>query len=265
MEISTERPLPGFNLIGVEVNLLSQEQILDQMAYWIDTHSPGHSIVVANTHVVMERKANPELKLAIDQADLVVPDGMPLVFAGRVRGFPKTQRVDGPTLLIKALEKSNRNRWRHFFFGSTPEVLDGIQAEITRSWPGVQVSGMFSPPFHLLSTEEDETIIQQINASKSDILWIGLGCPKQEIWMFRHRDRVNVPVMIGVGMAFDILAGNKPRAPYWMQENGLEWLFRLINEPKRLWKRYLINNTQFIILATIEQIHYWWRKIGWKH
>ncbi len=261
MESTATGYYPEFNIISGVINPLTHEQILEQVDVWVKKHSFGHFIVVANTHVLMESRVNPTLKQAIDQANLVIPDGMPLVLTGRLRGFPNTQRADGPTLLVKALADSSKNGWKHFFFGSTPGVLAGMQDKINKTCPGVQVAGMFSPPFHSLTEQEDEAIIQKINASEPDILWVGLGCPKQEIWMFEHCTKVNVPLMVGVGMAFDILAGNKPRAPRWMQVGGLEWLFRLLKEPKRLWKRYLKYNTQFLILVTIEQIGYWWGKI----
>lgn len=205
----------------------------------------------------MESRRNASLGAAIDHADLVIPDGMPLVFAARKRGFPDTTRADGPTLLQKALQ---REGLRHYFLGSTPEVLDNLGKEIQENFPTAIYAGSYSPPFRPLSEEENTQIVRTINESKSDILWVGLGCPKQEIWMEENKSELQVPAIAGVGMAFDILAGNKPRAPEWMQKSGLEWLFRFYCEPGRLWKRYIVYNTQFIVLFIIEQIQYSFQK-----
>lgn len=208
---------------------------------------------MANTHVIMESRNNPELGKALEQADLVIADGMPLVMAGRLRGFPEATRADGPTLLQKALELDGL---RHYFLGSTPEVIEALTVEIKRNHPAAVIAGSYSPPFRALSDSENTEIINHINESRPDILWVGLGCPKQEIWMEQNRKKLQVPAMAGVGMAFDILAGNKPRAPQWMQKSGLEWLFRLYCEPGRLWKRYIVYNTQFIFLFGLEQLQY---------
>ena len=239
----------SFNLIGTKINLLSHEQILKQMSQWVCTRSTGHIVVVANTHVVMESRQNPALGEALAAASLVIPDGMPIVIAARSRGYPLRARADGPGLMLKALTRENCQAWRHYFYGGKPEVLSALR----QRYPKAQIAGVYAPPFCPLTAEEDVRVVEEINSSRADVLWVGLGCPKQELWMFEHANRLQVPVMLGVGQAFDILAGVKKRAPHWMCALGLEWLYRLISEPRRLWKRYLLNNPWFVWLYLREQ------------
>jgi len=240
----------SFNLIGTKVNPLSHEQILAQMGEWVRTRSTGHTVVVANTHVIMESRQNPALGQAVRAASLIIPDGMPLVVVARWRGFPLKSRADGPGLMFKAFSEESCKHWRHYFYGGTPEVL----ASLFVQFPDTKIAGASAPHFRPLTPKEDALAVAEINAAQADILWVGLGCPKQEIWMHEHVDRLNVPVLLGVGQAFDIFAGVKSRAPSWMQNTGLEWLFRLIHEPKRLWKRYLVNNSVFLYYLFLEQI-----------
>lgn len=252
--------LPSFYLLGVKIAAVQFPQILAQFQTWINMRNKCHSIIVANTHVLMENRVNKGLHEAIKQSSLVIPDGMPLVVLGRMRGFSLPQRTYGPDLLIAALAASNEKGWRHFFYGSTPQILTNIQMKIQEQWPGVEIAGMYSPPFRKLSDQEDQAVIAQINMAQPDILWVGLGCPKQECWIVEHQQQLDVPVTLGVGQAFDILAGAKKWAPGWMRSHGLEWLFRFVQEPDRLWKRYLIYGPQFVYLATREQIGYWWSR-----
>lgn len=244
-------PIPSFNLIGTKINPLSHQQILAQMGQWVSARSCGHTVVVANTHVVMESRQLPALREAVDSASLVIPDGMPLVVVSRWRGFPLQSRSDGPGLMLKALTLEPYKNWRHYFYGGTPHV----QASLRACFPQTNIAGSYAPPFRPLTPDEDQAVIDQINALNVDVLWVGLGCPKQERWMFEHAHRLNVPVMLGVGQAFDILAGVKSRAPEWMQQVGLEWFYRLLKEPRRLWKRYLLYNPWFVSLVLREQLH----------
>ena len=144
--------------------------------------------------------------------------------------------------------------------GVRPKFLPVCKKVIHKQWPQVEIAGMYSPPFQIPSDQEDQSVVALINSSRPDILWVGLGCPKQECWIAEHQHQLNVPVLLGVGQAFDILAGAKAWAPAWMRSNGLEWLFRLFQEPRRLWKRYLVYSPQFVYLAAREQIVYWWQK-----
>jgi N-acetylglucosaminyldiphosphoundecaprenol N-acetyl-beta-D-mannosaminyltransferase len=242
--------IQSFNLIGLRINPVKHEQILAQMDEWIRAGSYGHTIVVANTHVVMESRQNPALGKASAAASLVIPDGMPLVIAARSRGYPLQVRSDGPGLLQKALTFENCQTWRHYFLGGTPEVLSAL----CERYQQAQIAGIFAPPFRPLTDEEDKHVVDEINASHPDVLWVSLGCPKQEQWVFEHASRLDVPVILGVGQAFDILSGFKKRAPNWMCVLGLEWFFRLMLEPRRLWKRYLLYNPWFIWLYMWEQV-----------
>jgi N-acetylglucosaminyldiphosphoundecaprenol N-acetyl-beta-D-mannosaminyltransferase len=242
----------SFSLIGVRINPLAHEQILSQINEWICAQSYCHTVIFANTHVVMESRQNPKLGEALAAATLVVPDGMPIMLAARSRGHSMQARADGPGLMRKALTREECKPWRHYFYGGTQEVL----STLLQNFCDAQIAGMYAPPFRPLTPEEDAFVIDQINASKADVLWVGLGCPKQERWMFEHAAKLQVPVLLGVGQAFDILAGVKKRAPAWMCATGLEWLYRLLSEPRRLWKRYLLYNPWFIWLYGLEQIRF---------
>lgn len=235
-----------FNLIGVRINPIDHEAILAYMGKWILERDNGHTIVFANTHVVMESRQNLALSEAITEATLVVPDGMPILIAARLRGFSLDARSDGPGLMQKALTNET---WRHYFYGGTPEALSAL----FQHYPSTQIAGFYSPPFRTLTPQEDIRVVDEINASAADILWVGLGCPKQELWMFEHADRLQVPVLLGVGQAFDLLGAVKKRAPRWMCAIGLEWFYRLLREPRRLWKRYLLYNPWFVWLYIREQ------------
>jgi N-acetylglucosaminyldiphosphoundecaprenol N-acetyl-beta-D-mannosaminyltransferase len=215
------------------------------MDRWITEKSSGNYVIAANTHVVMECRQNLDLRGAVLNASMVIPDGMPLIVAARWRGFPLKTRADGPGLMAKALSEEPYRHWRHYLYGSTQQVLDAL---CTR-YPQSCIVGTYAPPFRQLSPEEDMQAVEKIKEAHADVLWVGLGCPKQECWMSEHHERLNVPVMLGVGQAFDVLAGIKMRAPRWMQNTGLEWLYRLVKEPRRLWKRYLVNNNLFSLLS----------------
>jgi len=201
----------------------------------------------------MEAHDSPSYQQVINQADLVTSDGMPLVWMLRRMGYPNQERVYGPTLMVKLLKMANDESIPIGFFGSTPDVMSKLVQNVQRDFPKVQIAYAYSPPFKQLSDEEDRQVIESINSSRARILFVGLGCPKQEYWMHEHRGKVQA-VMLGVGAAFDFIAGTKPQAPSWVQKIGLEWLFRLLSEPRRLWKRYIIHNPRFIFLATKQLI-----------
>lgn len=248
-----ENNLPAYSLLGSRINAVQYDQILAQMQVWINSHNHGRYVVVANTHVVMESRQNPGLRQAVDQADMVIPDGMPLVVAARWRGFPLRRRADGPGLLVEALAQSGARGWRHYFYGGTPQVLEQLNTQIQMRWPDAVIAGSDAPPFRPLTPEEERAAVERIHSARPDVLWVGLGCPKQERWMLEHSDRLEVPVMLGVGQAFDLVAGVKQRAPGWMCNLGLEWLYRLVREPRRLGKRYLLYNPWFVWLFLREQ------------
>jgi N-acetylglucosaminyldiphosphoundecaprenol N-acetyl-beta-D-mannosaminyltransferase len=220
------------------------------MEKWIQHGEHPHFVAVTGMHGVMEAQHSPVFKAILADAGLVVPDGMPLVWLGRRQGFSLRRRVYGPELM-ETFCKITAGRYRHFFYGGAPRVPE-LLADKMRQRYGIQVAGTYSPPFHPLSPEEEREVIQMIRAASPDVLWVGLSTPKQEKWMRAFRDRADVPVMVGVGAAFDFATGRAKQAPPWMQEHGLEWLFRLLTEPRRLWRRYLVHGAQFVWNVNLE-------------
>jgi N-acetylglucosaminyldiphosphoundecaprenol N-acetyl-beta-D-mannosaminyltransferase len=241
-------------ILGVPVQPTSYPAAIAQIMAWAEKNESRY-VCAANVHMVMEAHDSPEYMKVVNQADLVTPDGMPLVWAMRRLGFPKQERVYGPDLAIQLIDAAAKNSMPIGFYGSSAEVLEHLVNKIRKEYPSVKIAYSFSPPFRPTSREEDAQIIHEINGSGARILLVGLGCPKQEEWMSQHKDKIKV-VMIGVGAAFDFHAGVKPQAPAWMQNRGLEWLYRLIHEPRRLWKRYLYHNPRFTILV-LSQIFLW--------
>jgi N-acetylglucosaminyldiphosphoundecaprenol N-acetyl-beta-D-mannosaminyltransferase len=195
----------------------------------------------------MESYDSPEYRAIVNGADLVTPDGMPLVWALRLFGVKEATRVYGPTLMMHVLERAAMEGVAVGFYGASSEVIARMLGECRRRFEGLRVTYAHAPPFRQLTDEEDRAVMQEINDSGARILFVGLGCPKQERWMASHKGSVRA-VMLGVGAAFDFLAGVKPQAPDWMQRVGLEWVFRLATEPRRLWRRYAYHNPRFVAL-----------------
>jgi len=252
VNLKTSAISASFQVLGMQVNAVQIPDVIDLMERWILRGRDCHFIAVTNVHVVMEAQNDDSFKEAVTAAHLVVPDGMPLIWLGRLRGHRLHQRVYGPDLLIEFCRQTHKKPYSHFFFGGSPGVPEEAAMRLGREFPGMQIQGTYSPPFRPVTVEEDECIVRMINEAAPDVLWVGLGCPKQELWMYEHRDQLKVPVIVGVGQAFDLSAGRKRRAPHWMQEHGFEWLFRLMNDPRRLWRRYLIYNSQFIYFLFLE-------------
>lgn len=241
----------GEAILGLQVRAVAFSDAVEAILDWARAGESRY-VCVANVHMTMESVDHLEFRAVVNTADLVVPDGMPLVWMLRRLGHPRQERVSGPDLMVALLEQAATQGIRVGFFGSTPETLDRLQASVLYRWPSLQVVYTYSPPFRPLTPDEDQEIVKAIQASGVQLLFIGLGCPKQERWMAEHRGRIPA-VMLGVGAAFDFLAGTKPRAPRWMQRAGLEWLFRLLTERQRLWRRYLYHNSRFVLLA-LEQV-----------
>jgi N-acetylglucosaminyldiphosphoundecaprenol N-acetyl-beta-D-mannosaminyltransferase len=216
------------------------------MADWIEA-GKRHYVCVTGVHGVMESQDDEELRDIHNRAGLTTPDGMPMVWSAHYAGAPYVARVYGPDLMLEMSREAAQRGWRFFFYGGKEGVAERLASRLEAQFPGLQVVGCFSPPFRALSSEEDAAIIERINSLVCSVVWVGLSTPKQERWMADHLHRVNAAVMVGVGAAFDIHAGMVRQAPPWMQRFGLEWLFRLMQEPGRLWSRYLYNNPRFII------------------
>ena len=220
------------------------------MTQWIEARQVGNYIAVTGMHGVMEAQHNVQFKGILNQASLVVPDGMPLVWIGKAYRFAMRRRVYGPELMETFCRETGDRYW-HFFYGGAPGVADEL-AEVLQQRYGIRVAGAYSPPFRHLNPDEERNLLDLLQTSRPDVLWVGLSTPKQESWMAEYRERARIPVLVGVGAAFDFFTGRAPQAPAWMRENGLEWLFRLAAEPRRLWRRYLIYGSQFAWNVVLE-------------
>ncbi len=253
MEFMDEKKLNKVCILGVKISaidmndacLLVKDAILKRQKKYV---------CVCPVSTIMECKRNEKVFMSVNCADLVTPDGMAVVWLGRMRGHKNIRRVYGPELMEEVCAISAKSGYRNYLYGSTLDVLDKLKERLAKRYPGLIISGLFSPPFRQLSDDEDNKIVEEINNNAPDIIWVGLGSPKQDLWMYEHRDRLNAPVMIGVGAAFDFLAGTKPQAPRWIRDNGFEWLFRLVTEPKRLWRRYLVDYPLFVYYILLDSI-----------
>jgi N-acetylglucosaminyldiphosphoundecaprenol N-acetyl-beta-D-mannosaminyltransferase len=239
------RSITRFDVLGLPVSAIDVAQAVDTIDAWIRERTP-HYVCITGVHGVMESRRDEGLRRIHAGAGLVTPDGMPLVWLAHLAGHRHVERVYGPDLMLACLRRSLHTGARHYFFGGAPGVAERLSARMAARFPGLAVAGMHCPPFRPLTPDEDERLVREINAADADIVWVGLSTPKQERWMAAHVGRLRAPVMVGVGAAFDFHAGLKPQAPGWMQRNGLEWLFRLATEPRRLWRRYLVNNPAFV-------------------
>jgi N-acetylglucosaminyldiphosphoundecaprenol N-acetyl-beta-D-mannosaminyltransferase len=240
------------NILGVRVSAINMTQALAAVEAWIARRERQY-VCVTPAHVVMDGYWNPEVRGWINRAGMATPDGMGIVWLLKAKGHRSVSRVYGPDLMLALCEEGLAKGRRHFFYGGEPGVLDALSARLARRLPGLMVTGTFSPPFRPSTPEEDAAVIRRINDSNADILWIGIGSPRQEQWMAEHLGKVDIPVMIGVGAAFDFLSGRKRQAPRWVQRAGLEWLFRLVNEPRRLWRRYA-QYPLFFVLVLLQSL-----------
>lgn len=239
-----------YRQLGIRVNAVQIPDVIAIVEDWIRSRGPTRYIAVTGMHGMTEAQGDPEFRHVLNEAGLVVPDGMPLVWLGRFHGFPLKRRVYGPELMLSFCQATGK-KYRHFFYGGAPGVAQKLAATLQRDFPGLVVAGTYTPPFRRLTSGEENEVEELITRTKPDIVWIGLSTPKQEKWMFSHR-YLAVPVMVGVGAAFDLNTGRLRQAPRWMREHGLEWLFRLCVEPRRLWRRYLIQGSRFVLYVLAE-------------
>jgi N-acetylglucosaminyldiphosphoundecaprenol N-acetyl-beta-D-mannosaminyltransferase len=239
-------PIPRVDVLGVGVSAIDMDRAVAEVTRWIQDRDQ-HYVCITGVHGVMESQRDPELLAIHNGSGLTTPDGMPLVWAGRRAGMAHMRRVYGPDLMLALCRLAAERGWSCFFYGAAEGVPELLAERLAARFPGLKVAGTMSPPFRPLTPEEDAKVVECINAAAPDILWVGLSTPKQERWMAAHVARLTVPVLVGVGAAFDIHAGLLPQAPRWMQRAGLEWLYRLLREPRRLWRRYLRNNPRFVL------------------
>ncbi len=245
---TAQSDLPRVNILGVGIQVMTMKQALSQIAAWIDNRVKAY-VSVCTVHTIMECQRNESMRQTVNRAGLATPDGMPLVWLGRWRTEFEGERVYGPDLMLALCGLSVERGYTHYFYGGATDTPELLAKTLRQRFPGLAVVGTYSPPFRPLTPAENDQIVKQINEAAPDILWVGLGTPKQDLWMAAHRDRLQAPVLIGIGAAFDFHTGRIPQAPRWMQRSGLEWFFRLLQEPKRLWYRYLVYNPAFVILT----------------
>ncbi len=240
--------IPRFEVLGVHLSAVDMDAALTEITGWIEERR-NHYVCVTGVHGVMEAQRDEALRLIHNRSGLTTPDGMPMVWAARWAGFRDVRRVYGPDLMLALSERAAQRGWSCYLFGGKERVADRAAARLVSAFPNLTVVGTQSPPFRPLSAAEDAEVVERINASNPDIVWVGLSTPKQERWMAEHVHKLTAPVLIGVGAAFDIHAGVVRQAPLWMQHSGLEWLFRMGTEPRRLARRYLSNNPRFVALV----------------
>ncbi|HEX8735223.1 MAG TPA: WecB/TagA/CpsF family glycosyltransferase [Pyrinomonadaceae bacterium] len=235
-------------VVSLFPNVCNHEAAIQRVAEMVKNGDGGY-VCFSTVHMVMEAHDNPEYGARVNGADLIITDGMPLVWMQKWQGRPDAARVRANDLMILLCEYAAKNSLSVGFYGGKQQVIDAIKERAKKELPNLQIAYAFSPPFRPLTDEEDASVTAEINRAKPDILFMGLGCPKQENWMAAHKDKIKA-VMLGVGASFDFYAGNVKESPEWLGKLGLEWLYRLTQEPKRLWKRYLILNPRFMWLAT---------------
>jgi len=251
--METNNTLQRLNVLGVGVSAINTDLALATIDEWIHTGERQY-VCVTGVHGVMESQRDPNVKHIHNQAGLVTPDGMPLVWLSRLKGLSHVERVYGPDFMLAFCEHSVAKGYRHFLYGGGDKVAGKLQRALETRFPGIKIVGTHTPPFRNLTPEEDVEVVEIINQAEPDVVWVGLSTPKQERWMAEHRRNLTAPALIGVGAAFDFNAGLKHQSPRWIQRIGLEWLYRLITEPRRLWKRYLINNPLFILLLITQAL-----------
>jgi N-acetylglucosaminyldiphosphoundecaprenol N-acetyl-beta-D-mannosaminyltransferase len=236
------------DVLGVKVSAVNMDLSVNLAAQWIERGQPGY-VCVVGVHGVMEAQRDPELLRILNQAVINTPDGMPLTWIGRLQGFAHMDRVFGPDFMMEICRLSCERGYRHFLYGGKPGVAEELSERLQSKFPGLKIVGTLTPPFRNLTPEEEQELARQIAQVQPHILWVGLGTPKQERFMAQYVLRFNVPLMIGVGAAFDFHTGRIRDCPRWIKRAGLQWLHRLMQEPGRLWKRYLVNNPAFLWLC----------------
>ena len=249
----TNATAPSFRVVGVRVDAVQLPEAVGRIKRWIDNREYGKYVAVTGMHGVAESRQDPHFREILNRAALVVPDGMPLVWLGRWHGHSLRRRVTGSELML-AFCRETGSRPRHFFYGGAPGVAEDLAHQLHEQF-NITVAGTYTPPFRPLTQAEEVDLTSQVQATAPDVLWVGLSTPKQERWMSDHHLKLKVPVILGVGAAFDMNSGRLKRAPAWMRDSGLEWFYRLLSEPRRLWRRYLVTIPQSVWSISLELFH----------
>ena len=244
--------LPGAMVSNTRVHALSWDETLHLISDWAQARESRY-VCLCNVHSAVTAQSDQAFNSVLEQADLVLPDGMPIAWVLRRRGFKNQPRIAGPDLMLRCCQEFECREQSMFLYGSTPETLDKLRMKLRQQFPKLNIAGALSPPYRALTQEEESETISKINSSGASVVFVALGCPRQEAWMLRQRGSIHA-VMLGLGAAFDFHAGTLRRAPLWMQRCGLEWLHRLSIEPSRLWRRYLVTNTRFGISVLLDAV-----------
>ncbi len=238
------------NVLGVMVNAINMGDAISTIDEWIQNRQSNY-VCVTSAHGILESQDDPVFKSILNFSGLTTPDGMSIVWILQLQGYHQVTRVYGPDLMKAVCEQSLIRGWSHFFYGGAPGVAELLAGRLQLQFPGINIVGWYTPPFRELTSEEDNNILREIHSVKPNIIWVGLSTPKQERWMASHVDNIPGTTLIGVGAAFDFISGTKKQAPIWIQRSGTEWLFRLITEPRRLWRRY-IGYPRFVLLVLLQ-------------
>lgn len=249
--LADQTALPRANVLGVGVHAINMTTSIKVIEIAIAEGQRGY-VCATGVHGVMEAQRDPTLVSLFANALLVVPDGMPTVWMGYMQGLPKMERVFGPDLMLAVLRRSQLTGWSHFLCGGDDGVAEQLRDALTRRFPSIKIAGTYTPPFRRLTCLEESNFVSSIDRLRPDIVWVGLSTPKQEQFMAEYLPRLNTTLMIGVGAAFDFHTGRIKDSPQWLKRAGLQWLHRLMQEPSRLWKRYLVNNPRFIFQAGLQ-------------
>lgn len=241
------------NILGVKISAINMETTCEIIERWIKEGRKRY-VCVTGVHGITEAQRDKNLINILNSAGVNVPDGKPLSLIGRLLGYKEMERVYGPDLMLSICELSAEKGYTNYLYGGTRGVAERLKSVLVRQFPGLNIVGISCPPFRSLTVDEEEELKEVVEKLSPDIFWVGISTPRQEKWMFDHINKLNIHVMIGVGAAFDFLSGTKKQAPKWMQKSSLEWLFRLSQEPGRLWYRYLVNNPLFVLNLALQWI-----------
>ncbi len=251
--MKTVEKVPAIRILDTRVDMVQMPDVMALMAHWIETEPQKlHHVVNTGMHGIMEAHKDPAFAAVLDSADLLAPDGVLAILVARINGYRIKKRETGPELLWRFSEAAHRNGYKYFLYGDTVDTLELLSAKLSREFPGLKIVGCQSPPFRDLTPEEDAAVVDRINEAMPDVLWVGLGMPKQEQWIFEHRNALRVPVVVGAGASFKFISGTVRRAPALVCNLGFEWLWRLAKEPQRVWRRVVVDAPHFIALVFLQ-------------